>query len=112
MSRMFAMVVASTQYLVPSKSRLRSVLGTRYWVLFRHRFPVRHELLLRLLDYIGQLRLQGVIENFLLHDRAQQAALGCIDVFIKLFLEVADLIYWKVIEESSSTGKDDQNLFR
>src|ERR1022692_1023662 len=67
-------------------------------------------MLLRLLDHIGQLRFQAVIEDLLLHDGAQQATLGRVDVLVKLLLEVANLIHRQIVEESSGAREDDQNL--
>src|ERR1700676_1666539 len=72
MSRMLAILVASTELLVPSKHRI----ATWDSVLFRYRFPLTYELLLRLFDYVGQLRFQTVIESFLFHDCPQQAGIG------------------------------------
>ena len=57
------------------------------------------------------MRFQAVVENFFLHDCAQQASVGCVHVLVKRLFKIADLIYRKVVEEPAGTGENNQNLF-
>src|ERR1700722_16483029 len=82
MSRMLGMV-PSREHRVPS-TESNLLLGPSYPILLRYCFPLTHELLFRLLDYVRQLRFQTVIKNLLLHDRTQQSRVGCVYVLIEL----------------------------
>src|SRR5690348_2966312 len=80
--------------------------------LLRYGLPCCHELLFRFFNNALQLRLQMIIENLLLHDRAQNPGIRRFNVLVQLLLEVANLCDWHVVEESAGTRHDDQDLLR
>src|SRR5205807_7984686 len=68
---------------------------------------ILHKCFLALLNHLCHLSLEAVIENFLIHDRTQQAGIGRVHVAIELGFKVANLIYWKIIKDATGSGKDD-----
>src|ERR1700756_2217853 len=73
--------------------------------------PGGDKLLLAFLDDSGHFLFQVVVEDFLLHDRAQQFGAGGIYEFVKLFLKIAHLVYGHVVKEATRSREDDENLF-
>src|SRR6266446_7306237 len=101
---MVASVVTATVSAQDTSQRL----GTKS--LFRHRLPLCHELLLRFLDHAGELRLQLIVKDLLLHHRPKNSGMRRIHVLVQFLFEIAHLLDWEVIKESASTGKNDEDL--
>src|SRR6266542_1331832 len=72
--------------------------------------PLREEPLLELPDYRVKLVAQLVVQNFLLPNLREQAAMGVIYETVQLILELAALFNRNVIQIGLGAGKNNQNL--
>src|SRR5262249_60398511 len=69
-----------------------------------------HELLLEFFQQCGRLLFQTIIQNLLLHDGSQQARIRRVCVLVQLRFKIANLIDRQVIQESTRSREDNQNL--